>query len=622
MINVFLVLSLLGVLSFIPARAADSNIGPIVNKLVENANDAVFHSLTSASEWFNKQICAFPTNDNRIKAVIEADKQQRQAKIIEVIDHAKNTRPIMHVRVLKLCDDFLAYKRKHGSVHEKGVYGDEEKILMTREEFIDRLLKMRPMKFMGDVDAYLLRGIKRKSGSGKLFETIGTDNESTDNESVGLVLKDYLSYDEMQISALIGVAGGTHFINNGHRTGQDGKRDTTGNHLEQGVFVGLVGARFEKPGFNEWQHMVISSKQRKIDEGLATIWAKFYRQKTIPTTIPEQAQQDTVRYIKFKIKNDDNDHFLDSIIYKKRLELVIEPFLFDAERHGAANKKVYLHIVGLGIGFWAVDKSEQERLMLEVYENLLTKHKFSNISDINFSWFSHQKLGVYNNEDTITANGNNIKVHFSKREPAAKLDPADADKLVVAQYAWDGNAYVGNEYWDGFLAASGDPAAASCSTIPELQNPLINPYVSAEHLAPYGSEDEEPENVEPKTDKGKAVATLAASATLAKTPESSSTGLVPTPTPSTSSTATTTSTPSTSPPAPSTPPTTSVPVYAPTTMTPIQKSTPTVTTTIPTTPKKPVPTGGIWGMLSSIRTGISSIFGSLFSYFGSFFGWR
>jgi hypothetical protein len=617
MINVFLVLSLLGFLSFIPARAADSNIGPIVNKLVENANDAVFHSLTSASEWFNKQICAFPTNDNRIKAVIEADKQQRQAKIIEVIDHAKNTRPIMHVRVLKLCDDFLAYKRKHGSVHEKGVYGDEEKILMTREEFIDRLLKMRPMKFMGDVDAYLLRGIKRKSGSGKLFETIGTDNESTDNESVGLVLKDYLSYDEMQISALIGVAGGTHFINNGHRTGQDGKRDTTGNHLEQGVFVGLVGARFEKPGFNEWQHMVISSKQRKIDEGLATIWAKFYRQKTIPTTIPEQAQQDTVRYIKFKIKNDDNDHFLDSIIYKKRLELVIEPFLFDAERRGAANKKVYLHIVGLGIGFWAVDKSEQERLMLEVYEDLLTKHKFSNISDINFSWFSHQKLGVYNNEDTITANGNNIKVHFSKREPAAKLDPADADKLVVAQYAWDGNAYVGNEYWDGFLAASGDPAAASCSTIPELQNPLINPYVSAEHLAPYGSEDEE-------TEKPSAIAMLAAGA--------KSRAAAPTEVPTSTATQTSTqpaqmsyisrvaaffgkpfSTPTTPSPSPSA--TITAPTSTATTTAVLPPSTTSKSPVSGTTPK-PAPTG-----IGRIFSAIGTMFGSILSYIGSLFGW-
>jgi hypothetical protein len=44
----------------------------------------------------------------------------------------------------------------------------------------------------------------------------------------------------------------------------------------------------------------------------------------------------------------------------------------------------------------------------------------------------------------------------------------------VASYAWDGNAFPGNEYWKGFLSSSGDPAAACCSMIGELQNAWIN----------------------------------------------------------------------------------------------------------------------------------------------------
>ena len=58
----------------------------------------------------------------------------------------------------------------------------------------------------------------------------------------------------------------------------------------------------------------------------------------------------------------------------------------------------------------------------------------------------------------------------------------DEEKLVVAMFAWDGNAFIGNEYWEGALSASGDPAAASCSFIPELLNPLVNEAISGNNI--------------------------------------------------------------------------------------------------------------------------------------------
>ena len=50
----------------------------------------------------------------------------------------------------------------------------------------------------------------------------------------------------------------------------------------------------------------------------------------------------------------------------------------------------------------------------------------------------------------------------------------EEDKVIVASWAWDGMSFVGNEYWAGSLGSSSDPAAASCTQIPELLNPYVN----------------------------------------------------------------------------------------------------------------------------------------------------
>ena len=179
-----------------------------------------------------------------------------------------------------------------------------------------------------------------------------------------------------------------------------------------------------------------------------------------------------------------HDTYLDSLIYQKRLTFVIEPFLLDANDRGKQeNKKVYCHIVGLGLGVWQIT-SIQAKLMLEAYTDIIKTKNLTYISDIDFSWFpkEYQTCGGLKDGEVLCANNNLIKIHFSKRNPVDKLDEKNAGKLLVAMYAWDGNAYPGNEYWCGHLTASGDPAAASCSTIVELQNPLINPRVSAENL--------------------------------------------------------------------------------------------------------------------------------------------
>lgn len=82
---------------------------------------------------------------------------------------------------------------------------------------------------------------------------------------------------------------------------------------------------------------------------------------------------------------------------------------------------------------------------------------------------SHNLEGVH----TVDATGHRIDIEFGHRSPAE--DRGDYEYcLLSAMYAWDSNSFPGNEYYIGMLSASGDPAAAACSTIPYVQNSRIN----------------------------------------------------------------------------------------------------------------------------------------------------
>jgi len=450
-----------------------SNNDPTIKKSSKVFFDHLltFQQLIKNSDEFD-QHSPFQTQDNRIGVLTKGSPVKQQ----EVLEHAKNTRPIIHEKTMQLISDFLDLKKQHGSDIEKRLYEG-----INEKTFIDRLLTKRPLMFMTEKDSFLLPN--RKAGSGG-FESIGTDREQNP-----LMLKDYLSYDEMAIAALLGVSVPTHFINNGNRNNL-GKKDLTASYQEKGVYTGLVGARFEKPGLMEWKHMIITSIQNTEENGygdsfgkhsdfqskLLAVWGKFYGHR-LPSF--EEAQADcTESYI--PIGND----YLNKTIYKERMRMSIEPFLMDANQRGIEQgKNVYVHAVGLGLGVWQ-KTPEQAKLLIEVYAETLTKYKLSDISDIDFSWFPNDcvSCGGITNLNIFTSEENHIRIHFSKRNPADKLAGPDAAKLLVASYAWDGNSYAGNEYWAGALSASGDPAAACCSTIAELQNPNINPNVSSKKL--------------------------------------------------------------------------------------------------------------------------------------------
>lgn len=436
-----------------------------------------FDSLQERSKAFNAKF-EFPTENNLMVNVAKTKEIEA-----EVLEHAKNTRPVLPWKIRNFIPKFLAHKKLHGSVVEKALY---EK--MTVEQFIDRLISKRPLQFMGSADSHLLLdGTK-----GHLeFDAIGSENEGKTGE---LRLENYQSYDEMRLAAFIQMFVPTHFINKGGRSNKGALGDVD-TFESKGVYVGMVGARFERPSLMEYSHLLVTQEQNTTENGYGAsadpkspktaqlrLWAELYGSRVgdvyaFPTYEEAKAlQEKDDRYI------DTADGLLDKVLYKERISIMIESFLLEAnDRAAKQGKKGYLHIVGLGLGVWQVSK-EQNKLMLEVYAELLKKHKLTHISDLNFSWFGKEsKCGEVEDQGNFDSNGHKIKIHFSKRDPAEKLVGDDEGKLLIAQYAWDSNAFPGNEYWSGsgMFEASGDPAAACCSMIPELQNPLVNPFVSA-----------------------------------------------------------------------------------------------------------------------------------------------
>lgn len=425
---------------------------------IASSKNKEFQELVERSNNFVKN---FPTQNNRIKNIAG----ENTALQTQITSHAKNSYPIIHEKIITLIHTFLNFKNKFGSNIEKKLYQS-----ISTQDFINRLLLQRPLMFITEKDEYLLQdGTKGYGG----FEKIGTNQETSP-----LLLKDYLSYDEMQIAALIGVSVPTFFINNGNRNNR-GIKSTKNDFESQGVFAGLVGARFEKPGLMEWQHIIVDPNRNQIlhtKKEFFNIWSNFYQE--IFETYEQAQNNNSGRYIQFNHQG--TQCFFDTNVYKKRMRFVIEPFLNDAQKRGCnARKKVYIHATGLGLGVWKIIP-EQAQLLVDVYADLIntTDNKFSQISDINFSDFPKEVRWKHSPHHAIN-------IIFSSRNSADLLTNENQDKLLIAQYAWDGNSYPGNEYWNGMLSASGDPAAACCSTIAELQNPKINLNICAKNMKIY-----------------------------------------------------------------------------------------------------------------------------------------
>ena len=181
------------------------------------------------------------------------------------------------------------------------------------------------------------------------------------------------------------------------------------------------------------------------------------------------------------VKSSYHDFLFDKEVYTSRIQVSAETFLIEANSRGKIEgRDIYCHVVGLGLGVWQVSRV-QNKYFLRAWVRALAASKFDHIKDIDFSWIAKSEE-VTELQDKSKFGDTDITIHFSRRNPFDPLPGEDKSKLVVAMFAWDGNCYIGNEYWSGNLSASGDPAAACCSNIPELLNPDVNMAVRGDNL--------------------------------------------------------------------------------------------------------------------------------------------
>jgi len=394
----------------------------------------------------------------------------------KVASMAARARPLVHSKVVKLMEKWIELMKRLGTPDEKRIYRD-----MTPTSLIDRLLLCRPLVFFTGADSWLAKDGRHGAGNWDVTARAELDT--------------FLSYDEIKLAALIQVSSPTKLINSGSRDNV-GRKGEVGSYIEEAVYVGVVGARFEMDKRMEWQEVLVTKSQNREEAGygpreadmqnqdrereVLNLIAEFYNLPYLPTW-EEVETGKKEEHFKVTITGSMEQVYFNTEVYIKRIQISAETFLMEAESRGCEeDREVYCHVVGLGLGVWQVNKLQQP-LFLKAWVRALRHLSLKKVKDVNFSWVaSSQEVPQLQHDNKFE--DTDVNIHFSRRDPFAKLPKNDEHKLVVAMFAWDGNSYIGNEYWDGLLSASGDPAAASCSLIPELLNPDINPSLRGQGL--------------------------------------------------------------------------------------------------------------------------------------------
>lgn len=426
-----------------------------------------------------------PSTNNSLEDVARG----QSTRALQISCFAQDVGTFYHASVSDLLLQFLEFRRAHGTQVEKSLYQN-----MTTSQLVTRLLKNRPVVFMDADDQYELHTGQTGQGS-QNFVNIGTSLERPP-----LVLSSYLSYAEMQVSALLGISVPTFFINDGGRDNR-GVPAPPGTFEDQGVVVDQVGCRFERPQLMEWQHMVVTREQNTAANGYGrnsstssplSMWSRLYNVTHFPTyaeAIAAMRAPGGEEKFVVAVPLPGGGHapsdsprggltVLNIAVFRARYRLQAIAFLGECSRRALSGSGAFCQVQESVATepWWALDL-RQALWMLQSFRQALATGFYPGVRVLNFGggWNITFFKRVFPETSALRTPWGAVEVRCEDRAPASRLRGADEGLRVVYQFAGDSNAYAGNEFWLGEFGSSGDPAAAISSLLPWLQNRDVHP---------------------------------------------------------------------------------------------------------------------------------------------------
>ena len=135
----------------------------------------------------------------------------------------------------------------------------------------------------------------------------------------------------------------------------------TKDHDIEAVYIGAVGARFERPNLMEWQEIIIDSKSK--DSPISSLFKKFYK---------ERLNIEDTEMVKDSV---DSKKVMNAPIYMERISISAETYLLEANQRGKfKNLKVHAVVVGLGLGVWQINDLQVSHIYITISIFMSVRH--------------------------------------------------------------------------------------------------------------------------------------------------------------------------------------------------------------------------------------------------------